>query len=274
MGQIVGPFDVQDAQANELAAVQAVAARIPPAMTAADGPGRQRVWFRRRFGAPTYAWGYTPNGRDMWVNPAFLDKTASLQAQLEYVTAHEYWHGWQARHGRQAGPLLALATIGTPGTHQSGSFTNRRTEALADALARALGFTDGVPRSYYRVQVPTTSYGRLLDALGKVEARPLRASHTYRLSGRVALRQSPQRDAPAVAWAVAGSEIRAVDGRSGGPYVIRLADGAGLRSLLWLAVDVLDGRLLESPLWTAALLWVPIPALPEPAPPAPPSSPA
>lgn len=272
MGQVIGPFDVQDGDAAQLAAVSAVAARIPPAMAAADGPGRQRVWFGRRFGAPSYAWGYTPDRNNQWVNPRFLGKTATLRAQLEHVTAHEYWHGWQGRHGSQAKPMLALATIGTPGTTQTGSFTNRKSEALADALARSLGFTDGVPRSYYRVQVPASSYGQLLDLLSKVEAGPTGPTHQYLRSERVALRQLPQRDAPAVAWAVAGSVIQVERGLSGGPYLVKAADGAGFRSLLWLEAVALDGRRLEPPLWTAALLWAPLPSMP--APPAPPSTPA
>lgn len=104
---------------------------------------------------------------------------------------------------------------------------------------------------------------------------PFLATHTYRRAGRVALRESPQVRAPAVAWAASGSLIRAVAGRSGGLYRVRTGDGDGIRSRLWLEVIGQDGRPLVPSLWTAELAWVPLPSLPPSEPtPAPPSPPA
>lgn len=274
MGQVIGPFDVQDARdAGQLAAVQDVAAAIPPAMAAADGQGRQKLWFYNRLGAPAYAWGYTPNGRNEYVSPSSQSPDVSLPDQLRHVAGHEYWHGWQRRHPAAANALMARYVPRPWGNKQTAHWTDSPHEAMADAFTRALGFSRGVRPSYYRVRVPDASLAGLAADLGKVEARPVRASHQLLLSGPVALRESPQLQAPVAAWAVAGSAIRAVLGLSGGPYVIRLADGTGLRSPLWLQVDALDGRPLVPPLWTAALLWAPLPAMPPAAPPSTASSP-
>lgn len=90
---------------------------------------------------------------------------------------------------------------------------------------------------------------------------PPAATHTFRLSGRVALRQRPQLTAPVAAWAASGSVIRAAAGRSGGPYSTT-APGPGSPSRLWLRVTNLNGRPLMPPLWTAEAYWLPLSALP------------
>lgn len=262
MGTIVGVFDVQDGGAAELAAVQEVAARIPPEMANADGRGAQRLWFHRRFGAPSYAWGYCPNRRDIWVNPA------KPPATVRHVIAHEYMHGFHGRR-RRSMDLAAMRAlvVGPIGNVQTGSYTNRFSEAIADAFARSIGFAAGsVPARYYRARIPDANLGAFGSLLSKAEAGPdRRPTHTFLRSGQVALRQAPHPEAPAVAWAAAGSVILVVAGPSGEPYRVAAA-GAGFRSRLWLEVDALDGRLLETPLFTAALLWAPLPALSSPAP--------
>lgn len=164
MGQIVGPFEVMDATPAELEIVRAIAVRVPTLMATRDGPGRQRVWFRRRLGAPSWAWGYC-TGRDMWVNPA------RSRGNMLYVTAHEYWHGWQSRHGRPIARQLRALVPGPVGTVQNNSYTNRLSEALAHGFAHALGFTEGVPDSYYRARVPRDRLGDFLLLLGKAEGR-------------------------------------------------------------------------------------------------------
>lgn len=270
MSVLVGPFAVQDATPAELARVQSVVRLIPPEMAAQDAARPINLWFHRRLGAPSWAWGYAPNRNNIWANPTKQAAYGSLEAQHGYVIPHEYLHAWWGRHGRgvDADALKALV-VGTMGNVENADFTNRFSEALADAFATSLGGDRGVRPRYFRAAIPSSAYGTMLGILtGKVPARPPRATHTLRRSGLVALRESPLVSAPVVAWAVSGSLIRAVDGRSGGPYYVR-AGGLGYRSRLWLEVVALDGLLLPAPLWSAELLWSPLPAIP-----APPSSPA
>lgn len=270
MSVLVGPFAVQDATPAELARVQSAAGRLPPEMVAQDAARPINLWFHRRGRAPSWAWGYAPNRNNIWVNPIRQPAYASLDAQQGYVILHEYLHAWHGRRGRSVptDELKALV-VGTMGNVETARFTNRFSEALADAFASALGGDRGVRPGYFRAAIPSSAYGTMLELLaGKVPARPPRATHTLRRSGPVALRESPLVSAPVVAWAVSGSLIRAVAGRSGGLYYVR-AGGLGYRSRLWLEVVALDGLPLPAPLWSAELLWSPLPASP-----APPSSPA
>lgn len=259
MSQIIGPFTVEDD--NLLGQCQAVASLIPAAIANADPPGTSHIWSSQRFGAPAWAYGYTPNSTNSWCNPA------------RHVVAHEYAHQWWNRHGRQVGGNAALrGLVDHPellGKIENSHFTNRLSEAYAHAFAAAIGAPDGVREGFYRVKIPPANYGALLALMGKALAVATRPTHTYLRAGRIALRTEPLVQAQVGTWAESGSEIQATDGRSGGLYTVRTPDGTGLQSRLWLAVSALNGSRLDPPLWTAELAWEPIPA----APPSPPTSP-
>lgn len=264
MSTIVGPFTVEDD--NILGEVQTAAAAIPASIAGVDAPGVHHVWTSKRFGAPAWAYGYTPNRANSWCNPAY------------HVVAHEYAHGWWYRHGGSIGGAALRALVDHPellGKVESQHYTNRLSEAYAHAFAAAVGDPDGVHDSFFRVKIPPSNFGALLDLMSKALAEAARPTHTYRRSSRVALRQLPQVNSPALDWAVSGDEIRSVDGLSGGSYAIRAPGSTdGLPSRLWLTVVALRGQLLPAPLYTAALAWAPIPAEPAQAAPPPPPQPS
>jgi hypothetical protein len=265
MPVVVGPLTVMDATSAELELVRGVVARLPGAMVAQDGPGRVRLYFRNRLGAPSYAWGYCPNPSNIWVSTQKKSYTRSLATQIQTVLAHEYFHAYHFRWRRALNldaQLKPLVTIGTPGSHRSSEWTNVWYEGVAETFAHALGFTDGVRLRYFRARPSPTEYPRILAVLGKATAALTRPTHTYRRSGRVALRQEPHVQAPVAAWAESGDAIRAVAGRSGGRYRAALADGSGQPSHLWLEVSAHNGHLVHPPLWTAELVWQPLAAIP------------
>ena len=249
VSSIVGPFTVEDA--DLLGQAQAAANAIPAAIAGADPPGTYHVWSSKRFGAPAWAYGYTPGGTNGWLNPK------------RHVAAHEFAHAFWARHGRQLGGDAALrALVDHPeliGKVENQHYTNRLSEAYAHAFAAAVGYPDGVRESFFAVKIPPGNYPALLALMSKAQAGQFRPIPTLRPTQRVALRALPQVDSPVLAWAERGDVIRAAVGRSGGPYAIPGA-GDGSQSRAWLVVLLLNGHQLPAPAYTAALLWLPVTA--------------
>jgi hypothetical protein len=257
MGQLVGPFTIEDATATEAARVQLVASRIPAPIAGRMRQGATELFFapnRKPGAAPSWAWGFRPGNGHCWI-----DRRAAADKQL-YTIAHEWFHDWDDEVAtpaqRNAIRALAGSTVGWKGGHYTKDGTNRPAEWAADAFARAIGFGAGLLGGFYTGGISSASYSQLLAIMaggGASASDPLLQPHTrvrVRLPRRqwVSLRAWPGLAAPVIRRVGFGGRIQIGRGHTGGAW----ATDDGLRGSWWCRVQAINGVSIEPELWACA----------------------
>lgn len=280
MGQIIGPFTVDDGTAEQIAEVQSVVARIPPAIAGLDRAGVHHLSFdprREPAGSkrqPFDPYGYTPSRNFTWIdaspNPNSPSvKRAGASAVRQYTIAHEYDHGWMGRHGTpamQAAIMAAMpATAATSwrGGHYTASSSNRPAEGAADSFAKALGLGGGVLPTFYseaRVNGPQLlaimSGGRGTTVPDPKPRKARTMDHVVTGEG-AHLRNNPDLAASVVVTLPSGSQIATGLTRSGSD-----AEVNGQHSNQWLEVLAVAGSPCQPPLWVSELVIRPLESSP------------